>query len=145
MFVPPHVGQFLPHLISGSSTEPATKKPDAQVLNADQQFYDSGIAFLRVCSAVNRVQQSASDIADARACESYVVGLADGIAIEHIWSKSHGDKTTAASCVEFENVPPPALVRAVLQYIGENPDRKRFRASIAVEEVLHKKFPCKVK
>ena len=122
-----------------------TKKQDAQVLTTTQQFYGSGTDFLRTCSAVDRVQrreQSASDLVDARACESYVAGVSDGVTVQHIWSRSQGDKTVAAFCVQFENVPSEQLVHAVLQYLRENPDRGRFRASIAVEEVLHKKFPC---
>jgi len=129
----------------GTDTVPANK-PSSQTVTTDQQFYYSGSEFLRVCSAEIRVKQggqSAGDIADARACESYVAGVADGVGVQHIWSRAHGDQTVAAFCEQFKNVSAARLVEAVLQYLRDNPDRGRFRASIAVEEVLHKKFPCK--
>jgi hypothetical protein len=123
-----------------------TNRPDSRTVAIDRPFYHSGTEFLHVCSAEIRVEhggQSARDAADALACESYVAGVADGVAVQHIWSRSHGDQTVAAFCKQFEDVPASRIVEAVLQYLRENPDRGRFRASIAVEEVLHKKFPCK--
>jgi len=132
--VPPHIG-----------SESNGKKTDFGISTANQQFYDSGTAFLSVCSAVNRIgrdAQNPENVHDAKACESYVAGVADGVLIQHTWSRSHGDQSKAAFCVQFENVPEARILDAVLQYLRENPDRRRFRASIAVEEVLHRKFPC---
>ena len=57
-----------------------------RTLNTDLQFYDSGNEFFRLCSALTRIErgsQIARDISDARACESYIVGLADGIELQH--------------------------------------------------------------
>jgi len=136
--------KFNPNVISESGTQSLINRQDGRTVREDQQFYDSGDGFLRVCSApIHRGEQIADDVTDARACESYVAGLADGVVLQHIWSRSHGDRTPAAFCVQFEDVPTPKLVEAVLQYLKENPDRKSYRASIAVEEVLHAKFPCK--
>ncbi len=138
-------GNSVPPAVSERGKQSANKKHDT-TLNTDRQFYDSGDAFLQTCSAVNRVQprgQRARDAADARACENYIAGLADGVALQHMWSRSHGDRSAAAFCVQFENVPPARLVDEVLQYLRDNPERRHFRAAIAVEEVLHKKFPCK--
>ena len=111
-----------------------------------QSLYDSGNEFIRVCSAADRIQghQSAQDKADVRACESYVVGVEDGVEIQHTWSMSHGDDTAAAFCVNSpQGKPDVAKVRAVLRYARENPDRAAFRSVIVVEEALHKEFPCK--
>ncbi len=145
-FIPARNSDVLLRVVSEFNTESAANKRDSRTLSTDQQLYDSGNSFIRMCSAVNRVQrggQGASDMANARACESYVAGVADGVAVQHIWSRSQGDQTVAAFCVQFENTQAARLVDAVLQYLRENPERRRFRAAIAVEEVLHKKFPCK--
>ena len=118
---------------------------ESRPLRTDQQFYDSGITFLDTCSAVNRLQTGhpgPRDTAHAQACESYVSGIADGVTLQHIWSRSHGDTGKAAFCIQFKNAPPPRLVDAVLQYLREHPEKRTFRAAIAVEEVLHSRFPC---
>lgn len=128
------------------STQSAlSNKSHNRGLHTNLQFYDTGSEFLRLCSAVTRIERVSDvprDISDARACESYVAGLADGIELQHTWSRSHGDRSKAAFCVQFENAPTPRLVSTVLQYLRENPDRRRFRAAIAVEEVLHRTYPC---
>jgi len=133
--------------IHDSDTPTASKgKVKAQSLSADNEFFESGTAFLKSCSAVDRVpgkEQNSVDVATARACQSYVLGIADGVDLQHMWSKSHGDQTKAAFCVQFEHLPTAQLVDAVLQYLRDNPDRRRFRAAIGVEEALHNKFPCK--
>lgn len=121
-------------------------KVKAQSLRTDNEFFESGTAFLKSCSAVDRVrgkEQDPVDGATAQACQSYVLGIADGVDLQHMWSRSHGDQTKAAFCVQFEHLPTAQLVDAVLQYLRDNPDRQRFRAAIAVEEALHNKFPCK--
>jgi hypothetical protein len=129
------------------STQSAlSNERENRALNTNLQFYDSGDEFFRLCSAVTRIErgsQIARDISDAKACESYVAGLADGTELQHTWSRSHGDQSKAAFCVQLENAPTPRLVSAVLQYLREHPDRRRFRAAIAVEEVLHKMYPCR--
>src|SRR6185437_7374371 len=94
-----------------------------------QSLYDSGTEFLHVCSVVERVQsgsKSPTDKASLKACESYVVGLADGVGIQH----------RPASDVD-------EAIHMILQYIRENPDRARYSTGISVEEALHKEFPCK--
>jgi hypothetical protein len=114
-----------------------------------QSLYDSGTEFLHVCSVVERVQsgsKSPTDKASLKACESYVVGLADGVGIQHLWSSSHGDKTKAGFCVDFQHRPASDVdeaIHMILQYIRENPDRARYSTGISVEEALHKEFPCK--
>jgi len=121
-------------------------KDGSQSLSTDKEFYDSGTDFLSTCSVVDRVKgkaQSAADMADARACQSFVRGVVDGVALQHMWSRSHGDQTKAAFCVQFEKLPSVQLVEAVLQYLRDNPERRRFGAAVAIEETLHNKFPCR--
>lgn len=131
-------------LILNSEGSTRLRTPATSVRLTAQEFYSSGAEFLRTCSAVDRLTEKPkdTDLKDARACQTYVAGVADGVALQHIWSRSRGDKTTAAFCVTFGNVPSSRLVDAVLQYLRDNPDRQHFHASIAVEEVLHHKFPC---
>lgn len=133
--VPPYIG-----------SEPnGKKKTEVDISAANEEFYDSGTAFLSFCSTANRLErkaQNSESVHDARACQSYVAGVADGVLVQHTWSRAHGDQSKAAFCVQFENVPEAWIVDAVVQYLRENPDRRRFRASVAVEEVLHRKFPC---
>lgn len=132
---------------TGSEVSKSRNTGPPHSLDADKEFYSSGTAFLSVCSAVDRVkgkQQSSTDLADARACQSYVRGVVDGVTVQHIWSRSHGDPSKAAFCVQFEKLPPVQIVDAVLRYLRDNPDKQRFDASIAVEEVLHNRFPCRI-
>lgn len=143
-----HAYSGAPLLGAHESDTPAASNPKhrSRSLSSDNEFYESGTAFLTTCSAVDRVpgkQQDTIELAVARACQSYVLGLIDGVDLQHMWSKSHGDQTKAAFCVQFENLPSVQVVDAVLQYLRDNPDRRRFRASIAVEEALHNKFPCR--
>lgn len=114
-----------------------------------QRVAESGTQFLKTCSTVERIEpgkQTGSSLADAKACEAYVIGVIDGVEIQHIWSKSHGDPTAADFCIEIPATQTDSdatdWIRTVLRYIRENPDRAQFRSVVVVTEALHRAFPC---
>jgi len=108
------------------------------------EFYDSGTEFLKRCSGldVSDKQLANQHKADHMACNAYVEGLSDGVAVQHIWSKSHGDKVPADFCLVGHNVSRADKLSIVLQYLRDYPERAQLRAAIAVSEALHERFPC---
>jgi hypothetical protein len=108
------------------------------------EFYDSGTEFSRHCSGLDLSgkQLTNQQEADQKACNAYVQGLSDGVTVQHIWSKSHGDKVPADFCLLGHNISPAGKLGIVLRYLRDHPDRAQLRAVIPVSEALHESFPC---
>ena len=109
---------------------------------------ESGNDFVRICAIVNRVDQvdhghlSEQEMVDAGTCVGYLMGLTDGVGMQHMFSKAYGDKSDAVYCFPDEGIPLVQQLRIVLKYINDNPERAHLRTGTLAAEAFHKAFPC---
>ena len=107
---------------------------------------ESGNDFVRICSVINRVDQvdhlSDQETVDGGECAGYVMGLMDGVYMQHMFSKAYGDKSDVAYCFPDSGIPISQQIRIVLKYINDNPERAHLRTGRLAIEAFHKTFPC---
>jgi len=114
----------------------------------EEQLYESGNAFLRSCSVVEKapIHPTDSELFNDLQCIGYLNGLVDGVALEASYESNDG-KTAAFQpffCVT-EGVETGQLVRIVLKYIRDNPDKAHLRTVWLAGAALRKAFPCSKK
>jgi hypothetical protein len=93
-----------------------------------QSFYDSGNAFARECSSMNKqtTEMTGAEINEGVKCAVYVKGLFDGIQAERtrLLVTDPAKASPAFFCEEkFNEVENGQIVRILLKYIRDNPDK----------------------
>ena len=112
----------------------------------NERFYNSGNAFARACSPVNKqtAEMSATEISEGVKCAVYVKGLFDGIQAERtrVQVTEPGRTTKAFFCEEsFTETENGQVVRILLKYIKENPEKAHQPVSALFMFAMREAFP----
>jgi Rap1a immunity proteins len=104
---------------------------------------DSGNAFIRLCSAVDKPFKELTELEQghAVACLGYVSGLADGIWLELDLLRTDGSPQHGPYC-ESGGVEQGQRVRVLMKYIQDNPAKAHLRTSALFGLAMKKAFPC---
>jgi hypothetical protein len=103
----------------------------------------SGNAFVRLCSAIEKEDTTNSDINHLMACIGYVSGFVSGVDFGAGFAEDQaGKKVRRPFCrpVEVEN---GQLIRVVLKYVRDNPEKAHQPTSWLLMNAFGKAFPCK--
>jgi hypothetical protein len=102
----------------------------------------SGNAFLRLCSAIDKEDQSSHEAIAVTACLGYVDGFTEGVALERLYAGSkEKQKPSAPFCIP-EDVENGQMVRIVLKYVRDNPTDAHMSTSLLMMDALGKAYPC---
>ncbi len=83
------------------------------------------------------------DTAKEKECESYIVGVTDGVAtLSTSMRLLHPDSDAYPKLFCAETATPEQLMRATRAYLLKNPSTRRFNAASEVMLALQQAFPC---
>jgi hypothetical protein len=115
-------------------------------LVAQSDWTGDGNTLLRTCSLAVRIfdgeKLSSGDAVDGGFCLGYIMGSHDmDIAVQVM--EEH-EKTTLMkhSCVP-SNASTAQVVRVVVKYLRDNPERLNMPASVLITDAVRSSFPCK--
>jgi Rap1a immunity proteins len=110
----------------------------ARAQSATETLQESGNAFLRQCSAVEKDRDlNTADKAHQMSCAAYVSGFAEGVA----FASDSLQPKTPVYCPS-EGIEAGQLVRIVLKYIRDYPEAAHLRTVTLVGRSFKKAFPC---
>jgi hypothetical protein len=110
-----------------------------------EAFYESGNAFVRFCTAADRVSDTKSstnaDVQNALNCSLYVLGIVHAVEFEVAYSeKMTGKKPVQPFCVP-DNVENGQIVKVVLKYIRAHPEEAHRHAGLLAMLALGEAYP----
>jgi hypothetical protein len=111
----------------------------------EEAFYESGNAFVRFCTAADRVSDmknsTDSDVQHTLNCSLYVLGIVHAVEFEVAYSeKMTGKKPSQPFCVP-DNVENGQMVKVVLKYIRAHPGEAHRHAGLLVMSALGEAYP----
>lgn len=115
----------------------------APAFSADN-LYDSGNAFARLCSSLDRANDSNLTILEKARnmnCMAYVDGVLDGVAYEY---KIAQDNLATPFCIP-DGVTSLQVGLITLKYIKNNPELANRTAVFLVVHAIREAFPCSEK
>jgi Rap1a immunity proteins len=110
-----------------------------------EDFTDSGNAFLRQCSVVEKTSEriTLNEAAESTACATYIGGLEDGIILEQYVAETQlHTKVPMPYCTLDAGLENQQVVRIVLKYIRENPATAHISTRMLFLIAMEKAFPC---
>jgi hypothetical protein len=121
--------------------------PISSQRSAQQREYPStsGNAFLRWCSSIEKKESNMTrdDFAHQILCDGYVEGFIHGVQMESVYAgvMTGGKEAPILFC--FSKVGENAqLVRIVLKYIRNHPEKAQLSGPQLVGEAFQQAFPC---
>jgi Rap1a immunity proteins len=112
---------------------------------AAEDFTDSGNAFLRQCSVVEKTSEriTPNEAAEITSCATYVGGLEDGIVLEQYVAETQlHTKVPMPYCIPDAGVENQQVVRVVLKFIRENPAMAHISTRMLFLVAMERAFPC---
>ena len=116
----------------------------ASVHADDEMLWESGNAFVRFCSVIDKPSNNQAEVAQGAVCATYVRGLSDCIALEAAFLSAE-DKTNAGKpycSQETSGVEEGQKVRILLKYIRNNPEKAHLPAPILFTYAMREAFPA---
>jgi len=111
----------------------------------DAPLSESGNAFLRDCSSVDRPSSEHKtdlELMKSAVCASYVDGLDGGIRVEvDLINRDGRAKATQPYCLD-PSVSAGQIVRILTKYIRDNPARAHWPTPILYLSAMEQAFPC---
>ena len=109
----------------------------------NQEFpWDSGNAFVRVCSVLDKDTWAALENINVVSCTAYVSGVVDGVNYE----QSFAEHVTTRKPPKPYCVPEPIEngqeIRIVLKYIRDKPEIAHLPTAPLIMSALSKAYPC---
>ena len=105
--------------------------------------YESGNAFLRLCSVIEQVQRTNGENQTGVGCVSYIAGFVDGVETGNLTTTVQMKPTTVPQpFCRPEGVENGQLVKIVLKYIRENPEDAHHSTGLVAMWAFQKAFPC---
>jgi hypothetical protein len=106
--------------------------------------YQSGNAFVRVCSVVEQAQRTDAETQLAVGCLLYIAGFVDGVETGNILTMVQLRPTTVPKpFCRPDGVENAQLVKIVLKYVRENPEDAHHPTGNVALWAFQKAFPCK--
>jgi hypothetical protein len=104
--------------------------------------YDSGNAFLRICSTVEKEQRTVAETQHALECMFYIAGFVQGVEIGNTATKVQKQIQAPMPFCRPDNVENAQLVKIVLKYIRENPEDAHQPTMMVAMWAFQNAFPC---
>jgi hypothetical protein len=105
--------------------------------------YESGNAFVRLCSGVEQAQRTDADPQLGVGCILYIVGIVDGVETGNLTTMIQMRPTTVPkSFCRPDSVENGQLVKIVLKYVRENPEEAHQPTRFVALWAFQKAFPC---
>lgn len=115
----------------------------SSTLVAEEVLEESGNAFLRQCSVVERDHDlTSADKSNQMVCAAYVSGFVEGASAAITFSQSKGESTSSLYCTD-SNTETRRLVRVVLKYIRSHPETAELRTFVLVTRAFQEAYPCR--
>jgi hypothetical protein len=103
---------------------------------------ESGNAFLRLCSSVEREQTSLAEKQDGMGCMLYIAGFVQGVEVGNTTTRVQTKQAEPMPFCRPENAENAQLVKIVLKYIRENPQDAHQSTMLVALWAFQKAFPC---
>jgi Rap1a immunity proteins len=115
----------------------------ASAQTTKEYAYESGNAFLRVCSSVEKEQRTPTINQDDTGCILYIAGFVQGVEIGNTATMLQLKPTPVPlPFCRPEGVETGQLVKIVLKYIRENPEDAHHDTMMIALWAFQKAFPC---
>ena len=112
-------------------------------LMAEEVLEESGNAFLRQCSVVEKDHDlTSADKSNQMVCAAYVSGFVEGASAAITFSQSKGESPSSLCCTD-SNTETGRLVRVVLKYIRSHPQTAHLRTFVLVTHAFQGAYPCR--
>jgi len=112
-------------------------------LMAEEVLEESGNAFLRQCSVVEKdYDLTSADKSNQMACAAYVSGFVEGVSAAITFSRSKGESPSSPYCTDSD-MEAGQLVRVVLKYIRSHPETAQLRTFVLVTRAFQAAYPCR--
>lgn len=105
----------------------------------------SGNAFSRLCSVVEKENREGLETLHSMACLGYVSGFVYGVETEISFVQDVTKQDILTPFCRPNNLERGQMVRVVLKYIRENPEKAHLPTSALIMGALSKAYPCPVK
>jgi hypothetical protein len=102
----------------------------------------SGNAFARLCSAIDRDDVTNSNYGHVMACIGYVSGFVSGVEFGAGFVEDQAGKKVRKPFCRPEEVENGQLIRVVLKYIRDNPEKAHQPTSWLLMDAFGKAYPC---
>jgi hypothetical protein len=103
----------------------------------------SGNAFQRLCTVIDKTDPETNvDIEHAVACIGYVEGVVQGISEEANYAHAMTNQEPPRPFCLPENSDNGQLIRVVLKYIRNHPEKAHLQTSLLATLALRDAFPC---
>lgn len=103
----------------------------------------SGNAFVRVCSAIEKDEHTDLETLHVLSCMSYVSGFVQGVFWEAEFVRINTNKEMRKPFCRPKDVENAQLVKVVLKYIRDNPEEANEPTAVLIISALAKAYPCK--
>lgn len=108
-----------------------------------QEFPESsGNAFVRLCSAIDKEDRTSSDLSQVMACVGYVSGFENGVEFGADFVNYKAVKKIRKPFCRPLAVENGQLVRVLLKYIRENPEKAHEPTSWLMMDAFGRTYPC---
>jgi hypothetical protein len=112
-------------------------------LTAEEVLEESGNAFLRQCSVVEKDHDlTSADKSNQMVCAAYVSGFVEGASAAITFSRSKGESPSSLYCTDSD-MEAGQLVRVVLKYIRSHPETADQRTFVLVTRAFQAAYPCR--
>jgi hypothetical protein len=112
-------------------------------LMAEEVLEESGNAFLRQCSVVEKDHDlTSADKSNQMVCAAYVSGFVEGASAAITFSRSKGESPSSLYCTDSD-MEAGQLVRVVLKYIRSRPETAHLRTFVLVTRAFQAAYPCR--
>jgi hypothetical protein len=115
-------------------------------LVAQDDWKGDGNSLLRKCSldvrALDGEKLSSADIAEGAFCVGYISGIHDADYMVQMLEE-HEKTTLMKHGCPPSNASTEQVVRVVVKYLRDNPERLHMPASVLVTDAVRSSFPCK--
>jgi hypothetical protein len=112
-------------------------------LMAEELLEESGDAFLRQCSVVEKDHDlTSADKSNQMVCAAYVSGFVEGASAAITFSRSKGESPSSLYCTDSD-MEAGQLVRVVVKYIRSHPETAHLRTFVLVTRAFQAAYPCR--
>jgi hypothetical protein len=103
---------------------------------------DSGNAFVRVCSTLDKEHRSDEELLNTAMCIAYIDGYRDGVTTAITYAELHSKTGVPKAYCAPSEVEDGQAAKVVIKYIQDHPEEAHQRTFIIVLKSFANAFPC---
>lgn len=121
------------------SVSVVTSHAQQQHLSTREKLVETGGAFLKTCSVVEKPTKtlSSTELLDANYCAAYIAGFVDAL---QVTAELYQE---AVACFPEGEIDLRQATKMVLAYIREKPERRERTTAVLVGAALARAYPCR--